>query len=46
MLVSQFLVVLLSAAKRFDHTVLHLAHALRDRASALRNWRTGTEAEF
>ncbi len=46
MLASQFLVVLLSAVKRFEHRLLAAAHAVGDRFSAVRNWRTGTEAEF
>ena len=46
MLACQLVVVLLSAVKRFEHKLLHWAHTLREKASTVRNWRTGTEAEF
>jgi hypothetical protein len=46
MLLCQFMVVLLSAVKRFDAVVLHAWSSLRERFRSIRSWRSGGEADL
>ncbi len=46
MLTAQLLVVLLSAAKRFDSLVLHFRSSVREAIATMRNFRSGGEADL
>ena len=46
MLACQFMMVAMSAIKRFDSLVLHMWSSARETLAGLRLWKAGSEAEW
>ncbi len=46
MLACQFMMVVMSAIKRFDSLLLHTLSSVRETLATLRFWKNGGEAEF